>query len=566
MENINIKDFLNSIVVKARATAQKLPVRELDEDGPGNYISFVDDGENSFDVGIKLGSGNKIIQYSCECKQPKPCKHIVAVLMALNEKAAPAKKKTAKKLPKAPPSTPILEELDVNVLKDWVRELLQNNKDIELAFINKFTKRESFDPSLVKDETAKVVKSIVKNKKNIDPTLLKKIFELWQQIHAPVIEYCSANLAKTEDVFALIDTITGQSIFYENFFSVNTNRFQAYITKTLEKFLRPLNEVENEEVWYQMVDKFAAQTYLPASNEVKAYYMKFLFSLLDISNNQRQVRIFERVADFLKQNKNKDSFWYFDLSRLFYYKVVQHGRFEDYFKLFFTYYAANDYNVALIEKLMEHGKMDMAEKECTIRINENYREEYSLPYLLLLKRIYQNTNHYAGYLEIATVLLPYSADFADFKLIYESLNDDKLKSKLYNKILNSYTQSSYDKGDKKKAMVFQILEYLGKITKMIDMVRQFSNYGLIIKYFDLMFAKDRLRLLENIIRKNENRYYYYQEMEEDDSADSPNVPILLDLLREKYGKVLIDSAFQREEKNTWGTRNKIQIFYKQSAK
>ena len=56
----NLKNLEKEVAItyyrKGVELFEKQKVREIDEEGSGNYIAFVDDGKNSFDVQIKINS------------------------------------------------------------------------------------------------------------------------------------------------------------------------------------------------------------------------------------------------------------------------------------------------------------------------------------------------------------------------------------------------------------------------------------------------------------------------------------------------------------------------------
>jgi hypothetical protein len=56
---------------------KKLKVRELDEESVGNFVSFIDEGKESFDVHVSVDTNHELIKLECDCENKKPCLHQV---------------------------------------------------------------------------------------------------------------------------------------------------------------------------------------------------------------------------------------------------------------------------------------------------------------------------------------------------------------------------------------------------------------------------------------------------------------------------------------------------------
>jgi len=61
-----IKELLAAIPAATRRKAEKFPVREAEETDKGNWVAFVDDGAESYDVQLSLSKGN-LLQHTCDC-------------------------------------------------------------------------------------------------------------------------------------------------------------------------------------------------------------------------------------------------------------------------------------------------------------------------------------------------------------------------------------------------------------------------------------------------------------------------------------------------------------------
>lgn len=74
-----INDFLSQFTKQKLSKAAKTTVREFEEDKKNNFVCFVDDGKESYDVQITLNSSSEIAQISCDCGGEEFCIHKIAL-------------------------------------------------------------------------------------------------------------------------------------------------------------------------------------------------------------------------------------------------------------------------------------------------------------------------------------------------------------------------------------------------------------------------------------------------------------------------------------------------------
>lgn len=99
---MNIHKLLKQRTTKEKAQIKAVQVRELDEEEPGHFVAFVDEGEETFDVHIQLKEEN-VQQMSCDCGQISTCCiHQAAVLVQLTQKGTKivSRPKIKKKTPR----------------------------------------------------------------------------------------------------------------------------------------------------------------------------------------------------------------------------------------------------------------------------------------------------------------------------------------------------------------------------------------------------------------------------------------------------------------------------------
>jgi hypothetical protein len=192
---------------QAQKKAEKFPLREIEEIEKGHWVAFADDGPESFDVQITLRKG-EITAHSCDCGKLDAqgfCLHQLAMLMQLSAKKTNTPKPVTKRKVKENPLTTLLNQIDTDDLKLWLKEVLHQQKDLAIAFTNRFGVRpDDYTQDEIQKITDAAVRSVVKNKKKLDQSELKKIILLWKEVHEPVINHYLSNIA------SVVKTSTGQ--------------------------------------------------------------------------------------------------------------------------------------------------------------------------------------------------------------------------------------------------------------------------------------------------------------------------------------------------------------------
>ncbi|MBL7726402.1 MAG: SWIM zinc finger family protein [Dinghuibacter sp.] len=545
MEKISVADFLKKINSRLLASAAKLPVRELEEESEGKYVCFVDDGEESYDVQLVLNKKGVFESMVCDCKKKAPCLHIIAAANALKQPAQKKKEKTTAKPAKIPEALRKLEEVAPEELRLWVKGLLEKNKDLQLAFTYHFSKKELYTPEELIAQTKLAVHSVVKNKKNIDQTLLKKILDLWADIHQPVLEKYIQNVTDAE-YFKLLKTIVQQSTHYRYYFNINTNKFDRHAEKYLNGTVNTINNLQNEEAWKNVVQMFY-NCFTDEKNQFCPIYVRHLFNILDVSAPARKVFIFDLLARFSVKHKGNPFFWYKDYIKGFFIQATEHGYFEQYYQEFVPYFGEDEYNIPLIKKLIETGKTAHAEKLCNEIIALNTREGYNVPYWLLLRNIYEQENDHAGLLAVAGHLVKYTFNFDDFLLVDGAIINEEQRKKNRTKIFTSARNGRSPFLNERKLFCFQLLAHEVKYNKMFDLVEHFSTYEIVLMYFKQLFNHDRARLLAALINKRSDHDMYffgsYDEKIANREREGEMVKQLAEQLVNHYDKKILDGAF-----------------------
>jgi len=539
---LTFKNYTTVLPKDLMLLAKKNKVRECDEAEKGHFVAYVDEGSESFDVSLTVKAANEITAHTCDCDSNTGfCRHKTALLMHV---AAGKKTRAAVKIKKKDSKTEaLLEEAGLNELKDWVRGLIEKNKDIELSFIHHFAVKEQLTPAEVTKITNDAIKAVVGNKKTIDPTQLKKLIGLWTEMHAPVIVHYEGNPTE-ERSFLNFHTMLDTFIAFQSRAETTSNRIPKFIEGILQKALESVSNLYSEEAWDKAISYFI--NHIPDGiNQVRLHYLVHLKNIIDLSSDDRKIKIIDLLAKQFGKC-NPDSMINGTLYNKFIFAITEeHGLFAKYYNLFKPIRFDNEYNQQLIGMLIENNHLAVAKKYCEEQIKSNFREEYSIPYLKSLKEIYIIEKDDENLAKILSVLFPYTFNFDDYLFISDSLAEDERK-KWRTKILSRARNASRSVNSPAMAFCFKLANYEKSYKKMIEYINSYTPYTLILEYFEPMFGADKTKLLETIINKSDDYGFgLYVSAQNDSDCFSD----LFTLSVKHYGADYLRAVIKSAEKN-----------------
>ena len=508
----NYTSLLSKDLIKS---AQKCTVRESDEIEKGHFIAYVDESEESFDVSIKMDAGKEVIAHTCDCKNSsKFCKHTTALLVHIAKKivrSIPVKKN---KIAKASPSETLLESIELPDLQIWLRDLLAKNKDTELAFIHYFsTKNYVYTQEEVTKITKDAIKAVVKNKKNIDPTELKKIIDLWGKVHKPIVDYYQANMGDEKSFLNFHCIIEDCLKFYESV-NIKSNKIPKYIEGLLVGSAQHINNLYDEDTWLKSVNLFCRM--LPNQDDsIRLHYLLHLKNIFNISNEERKRTLLQLVVNQYKVCKDEHRLNGDSYSKVLYEMVEQLGTFSDHYDIFRPLHFDNEFNLKFIRGLMDIGNLDRAVEYSEEQIRKNFREEYNLPYLLLLKEIFQIKNDPRNLARILEALFPFTFSYEDFIFISNRLSGENEKKEWRHKMFTKARNVARTHNNRAIDFCFMLLDAEKNYKKMIQLIDSFTPYPTILKYFEAMVTADSALLLDGIVNKTEIRRWGFVDTAED---------------------------------------------------
>jgi hypothetical protein len=537
---ISLKNYKTVLSKELLIHAEKNSVRECDEVEKGHFVAYVDEGDESFDVALTFSSGSELTAHNCDCKNGKSfCRHQAALLAHIAENK---KTKQTIKGKKTGKSDALLDEADLIELKAWVKDLFAKNKDIELAFVNYFSaKKHEYTPGEVMQVTNEAIKAVVKNKKMIDATQLKKVIDLWTEIHAPIVQSYLSNMAD-ENSFLNFHTITESCNNFLLKLNVSSNKIRKYIEGLLEQSAEYLNNIYDDEIWTKATGYFIK--FIRQDNGIRMHYLMHLKNLVSVSNEARTQKLVDLLAEQYRKTNPDAIHGGSAYSKIIFEIVENFGLSKKYCHIFKPIRYDNDYNKKLIESLVKNMRLELAEKYCRQQVAYNAREEYNIPYLKLLKEIYKVKKDESKLADVLENLFPYTFQFEDYMFIYSRINDDEEKKKWRTKILSKARSASRNYNISAIEFSFKLMDSEKRYLKMIEYINSYTPYRIIDEYFEPMANADKTRLLKAIIDRDQHYSWSYgiNELEKDKKCFPSLFASVLKYFSAAYLKSVIKKA------------------------
>lgn len=531
--------------------AGKNRVRECDEIGKGHFQAYVDENENSFDVSLHLNKDGEVIEHRCDCNSRIVfCRHKAALLLSL-EKSEENSGRKIKKNKKVSPFESLLEEIDTDQLKEWIRNQLGKNKELELAFLHQFSdQKKIYKPANIRQLTLDAVKAVAGKRKKLETGEVRKIIELWTETHKPIIVKYHADVSNKES-FLNFYAITESCNEVATSLNAPGRKFNKYIAGVLLNTAAVLQGLQDENAW-----NTATGYYTECINdihfELREHYLVFLTHLHEVDSKERKEKLTHKLVAQFAKNKPKQLHKDDIYTEIVFNLVKKTELFDKYYKLFKPIRYQNEYNQDLIHLLIEHGQLDFAEKFCLDQIQGNNRQEYSLSYLSLLKEIFTIRKDSQKLVEVLKVLVPQTFDFTDFRIVYDQLEGDE-KKKWRTKILTRAGHMGAYNTDA-NSFSFKLMDHEQNYKKMIDYIGSHTPYSIIVQYADKMARANKDGFIRQLFNKSDYSRLYHQG---EDYVQDELMEELLRTLQKNYTVRELKLIVREFEKSAFYYRNNV---------
>lgn len=557
---ISLKNYTKVLPAGLLKQADKEIIRECDETEKGHFVAYVDEGKETYDVSLTVSPQNEITAHSCDCKNNSSfCKHKAALLVHV-AKGKKIKTTISKTKTKTNKIEDLLEEATPEDLKDWIRNTLQKNKDLEFSFTYYFSsKQQKSTPSDVTKITNDAIKVVAGNKKNIDQTQLKKIVDLWTELHTPIVQSYLAN-AGEESAFKNFHTILKTALLFQlkirNYNS--SNKILEYVEGLLQSAVDSINNFQNEDSWLK-----AIRFFIDHSNDENGLfnlgYLHHLRNIIGISNEERKNKIISLLAKYYKESLAKEFTEHKNYTECLLTTIVENKLFHEYYDLFKPIKYENQFNQILIRLLIDNNHLARAEKYCKEQMQGNYDKKYNIPYLILLNQIYTAQNDKVNLIKIKEELLPVTFDFDDYLYLYDQIGSEEEKKKWRNKFL---AKASHSYNLESTIFCFRLMAHENSYKKMIQYINSFTPYTLILEFFEPMARTDKDMLLLEIIKKSEAFHYTFINGDEEIN-DNEIYPELYNAVLKYYDPYELQVMLHKMEKDRhYYRRNNFMLYLK----
>lgn len=170
----------------------------------------------------------------------------------------------------------------------------------------------------------------------------------------------------------------------------------------------------------------------------------------------------------------------------------------------------NEYNINLIDNLIQIKQYELAENYCKEQINGNYKEVYNHPYYKKLEDIYIKTNQTEALTHLYLKIGLFIYDFNIYLHLKAHLNKvDFYKFQIYvtDKVKEQAKYGNLDAFD----YYFQLKKEQNKALDILELFKSISNLDLIYKYFETAISLNVDLFLNNLLNAP---IYEYNNSEE----------------------------------------------------
>ncbi len=536
-------------------------MRECDETEKGVYVAYIDKGNETFDVSLSVNATSGVTDAGCDCNDNSDfCVHKLALLLHLAKQKNVNGTKITGTGKKKDEAEALLEEISHEEVKAWLTKILAKNADIKFSFVNHFKSiQQKCSPEECITLTRNVWKAVVKNKKTIDQTQLKKVIELWNETHQNIIKQYLYNVCDPNAFLCVHNTIQTCEYYYHTA-QINSIRIPRYIERLLHQTLQTITELHTEESWTTAVSYIVMQV-SDGQKRVRMYYLKHLADMCEVIGEDRRNKLIQQLMHQYEEVYHDGLFDGKQYTMLLFDAVKKYNLFADYGKYFKPLYFENDFNYKLIEALIERGDYLLAEVYCKEQINGNYKDEYNIPYWLLLKNIYKTGNEEAKLVNVLRFLLPFTFEFEDYEFIRDRIINEEEKKKWRTQIL-SRAKTAYQNRGQSGRFYIQVLHSEGRVNKMIEeVIDSLFSYEQIAEYFDIMVTTEKRSLLASLITKRAEQISFYNQQENPQSNEA--IALIAEKLVQNFDIDYLKLAITESETRRWYQPNKLIQFIKQ---
>jgi hypothetical protein len=503
--SFGVASFLKSLDKDLLKKAEKCKVRECEEDGNGNLVAFVEQGKQDMDVLLTFSGKDKLISHQCDCGDSKTvCLHKVAVMLHWTQQKTgsktPSKRVSAPK--KKSPLEQSLEQVDPGELKAWLLEMLSKNKGLNLMFMNRFVdKQEELTVAQVQTKLKNVVKLVINSRTKVEASEIKRIVELWEVEMKPLQERYLRNVLDPE-AFELIKTMHKTVIDivwnwrnHPKQVNVFLTRFQTKALKAIFDLPVPATRKEALAAWTEVAKE---------SNPERDLYRGSLLKIIPELDPETRIFVIERLVKDLKYKDAYRASLDWDFEESVFFLVAESGLFPKYVHVFKPHHHTPDYNIRLVELLVEAGELDRAEKVCWEVIGKNLHDHYNIPFYESLKQLYKIKPSEKKILELKSQTIYLDFDMEDFLFVFDRRSPEDDQKKFRKQFLAA---ARNNKSIEAKRFCLELMRRENKIPKLLEYMDENTHNSLIVEFGEDLHKSLGIKFLLHILIVDISRVY-----------------------------------------------------------
>jgi hypothetical protein len=476
---ITIRNYKKKLKYDIVKKSQGCTVRECDEVNPGVFEAYVDELNRSYDVSVTVQK-DLLIKHGCDCESSESiCHHQVALFSFIAKGTVPVPRiKTVKK---NDPLKQALEQADRALLLEWLHKTFKKQKELGLAFMNEFsTSSKLYSPAEIVTLTQDAVKAVINRRSKAEVIEVKKIVELWAVIHRPIIENFIAQPTNADffnQLHVMIDTV------YRYRYQIRTSskRFESYLNQVIDQLTQMISDIHDDESWSICIGYFLSELISSHYGELRSEYINLIIGNFNSASSSKRAIIAQNLMKVYQSRKHDSVTASGQLLQFALRTVLANNQFAKYKDLFTPLKYANEYNLRVIDCLIEIGDLHQAEVFCLQQINQNTNSAYNFGYNVRLKEIYQESNNQAKLLPVLAGELLKEPDFENYKRVVSGTPNDTEFKKWRNLVLaNARILARFDK--KSADFSLALRHYEGNWQGLLAYVDENADYEIILKY------------------------------------------------------------------------------------
>ncbi|RYY30482.1 MAG: hypothetical protein EOO04_04725 [Chitinophagaceae bacterium] len=478
----NLSKSLGKELIKAAA---KCKVRECDETEPGQFIAYVDEGNDTFDVSVTVDQGQKFTTHTCDCKSTrKICPHKAALMLHIAG-GSETRTKAVRKV-KIRESDTLADAADPSAILAWLKQQFNINKELELAFLSAFRTQDiQPDPETIRNSSNEAQKAVIGRLQRLDARSVTKLMSLWATIHEPVRKFYAEHPAD-ENAFMCFMEITDVMVRFRERHYVNSAKFTTAFEEHLNLPIKVLEALEDETSWQQAANLFVKHAFEPVG--AARMMVEKLMSNLQAFPAHRKKSITILMLTAMTSVRKTDRFS-FAMTITFLLKLVLEQKLFGEYQHLFERINYGPHDDLLLEALIKHEQYDRAVAMALPYATMHLYPAEQLRALETLKQIYTITGEQQGLTETLKMLVPLNYNFDDYQQLLERVDASEAE-KIRVPILHKAISAMHVRRDLFD-FIFKVLAQQKEYDKMIRYLPKALSYEAIIPWFETLAVFNR---------------------------------------------------------------------------